>query len=285
MSNKLTKNELHEDIVQVLDNSVAHEADYVKHPGAATSTNTGNAYSVTLDPAPTSYVNHMGIILTINADSTGASTLNVNGLGAKKILKANGSAVTNLKANGIYTVRYNPSADGGSGAFILQGEGASGNAVASDLLSGKTATTDAGDIVGTMPNRGTFNLPLGATVPAGYYSGGNVPSGKRYLSGTATSSSTGVTYNFYHSGTRSQPVVTVNGLGFTPSEVFLFKSDRLNNYGTFYSANMNGAGGSGRDIYLDGYAIAEVNVNDIRNDGFTLPVYYYSTNYDWYAFG
>lgn len=100
-----------------------HLADYVQHPGVATATNIGNDYSVTLNPAPTSYVANMGIVVTINADSTGATTLNVNGLGAKPILKANGNTVSNLKANGVYTVRYNPSANGGNGAFILQGEG------------------------------------------------------------------------------------------------------------------------------------------------------------------
>ncbi len=105
-------------------------------------------------------------------DNTGASTINVNGLGAKAIKKPNGNDVSagNLKAGSIYTLRYN------STNFILQGEGASGNATASDLLSGKTASTDAGDIVGTMPNKvgsGTIITPSTSdiAIPQGYYGG------------------------------------------------------------------------------------------------------------------
>lgn len=101
----------------------AHTADYIKHPGFGVASGSNNAYVVTLDPAPTSYVNGMGVAIAIHVNSTAAATINVNGLGAKKVLKANGGSVTNLKANGIYTLRYNPLADAGSGAFILQGEG------------------------------------------------------------------------------------------------------------------------------------------------------------------
>lgn len=115
----------------------------------------------------------IAICIKFNIDSTGASTLNINGLGAKPLKKVNGSNATNLKAAGIYTLRY----DGTS--FILQGEGASGNASASDLLSGKTATTDVGEIEGSMSNNGpvsieTINLTTeGAeyTIPKGYHSG------------------------------------------------------------------------------------------------------------------
>lgn len=72
--------------------------------------------------------------------------------------------------------------------FRIGNSGAgSGNASAGDILSGKTASVDTGDITGTMPNRGTFNLGLGAAVPAGYYSGGTVPSGKKFASGSGTS--------------------------------------------------------------------------------------------------
>lgn len=151
-----------------------HQADYVSHPGTGTTTNTGNAYAVTLNPAPTSYVDKMGLILTINADSTGASTINVNGLGAKGIKKANGSDVTNLKNGGIYSLRYNST----TGNFILQGEGGSGNATASDLLSGKTASTDAGDIVGTIPSKTTKTYTPGTT--------NQIITSGQYLSGTQT---------------------------------------------------------------------------------------------------
>ena len=92
----------------------------MKHPAFATATGTANTYAITLDPAPTAYVEGMGVVVVINVDATAASTLNVNGLGAKPIKKANGNAAANLKANGVYTLRYSAV---GTGSFILQGEG------------------------------------------------------------------------------------------------------------------------------------------------------------------
>ncbi|NLD18375.1 MAG: hypothetical protein GX666_12470, partial [Tissierellia bacterium] len=83
--------------------------------------------------------------------------------------KPNGNLFTTLTKDAIYTVRWN------GVNFILQGEGASGNATASDLLSGKTATTDAGEITGTMPNRGAVSHSLTIngtyTIPEGYHNG------------------------------------------------------------------------------------------------------------------
>lgn len=119
MSNKLTKNELHDDIVQILEDSASHMADYVKHPGFAVTDGTANTYTVTLNPAPTGYVDGMAIVIKVNVDSTGSSTLNVNSLGAKVLKTANGKDALNLKAGGIYTFRYNST----TGNFMLQGEG------------------------------------------------------------------------------------------------------------------------------------------------------------------
>jgi hypothetical protein len=117
------------------------------------------------------------ICIEPNLDSTGAVTLTFSGgLTAVPLLKANGTPVTNLKAGAYYNAKLNSARS----AFILQGEGGSGNAVASDLLSGKSASTDAGDIVGTMPNRAGLTgatvtaIPgtgLNITPPVGYYNG------------------------------------------------------------------------------------------------------------------
>src|SRR5690606_39976044 len=51
----------------------------------------------------------LAVSVRINADSTGPATLNVNGLGARPLKKANGNDAVGLKANGIYTFRYNAS--------------------------------------------------------------------------------------------------------------------------------------------------------------------------------
>ena len=49
-----------------------------------------------------------------------------------------------------------------------------GNALPSDLLLNKTATTDAGAIVGTMPERGSPVLQPGDLILSGHYTGGSV---------------------------------------------------------------------------------------------------------------
>ncbi|XWN51255.1 hypothetical protein L0P96_08435 [Anoxybacillus flavithermus] len=154
----------------------AHLADNVSHVPYAVATGTANTYAVTLNPAPTAYVDGMAISVKIPVDSTGPSTLNVNGLGAKPLKKANGNDVTNLKANGVYTFRYNAS----TGNFIIQGEGGSGNAQPSDVLSGKTFTNDAGEQVGTMVNRGAMIITPTTSdrpIPQGYHNGSGVVKG------------------------------------------------------------------------------------------------------------
>jgi len=156
----------------------AHLADYVKQPAdGGTTGGTATAYTCSSNPAPTALVDKIGVVITVHTDSGSNPTLNWDNLGARPIKKPNGNAAV-LKAGGVYTLRYNAT----SGNFILQGEGASGNATASDLLSGKTASTDAGDIVGTMPNKvgsGTVITPstVDQAIPQGYY-GGTILDGK-----------------------------------------------------------------------------------------------------------
>ena len=98
-----------------------HIADYARHPGYGVTGGSGNAYTVMLSPAPSAYTDGMGIVIKANRDNTGASTLNINGIGARPIKKPNGNDVAagNIKNGGIYTLRYNAT----TGNFILQGEG------------------------------------------------------------------------------------------------------------------------------------------------------------------
>lgn len=104
---------------------------------------TANALTATIDGL-TSYKNGLAVSFPATSNSTAAVTLNINSLGAIPIKKANGTAVTNLKVGGVYTLRYSGS------AFILQGEGGAGNAQPSEVLTGKTFTNDDGEFVGTM---------------------------------------------------------------------------------------------------------------------------------------
>lgn len=123
-----------------------HMNDLIKHITFAEATGTANTYAVTISPAPSQYTDGLAIAVKINVDSTGAATLNVNGLGARPLRKANGNNALNLKRNGIYTFRYNSATT----AFILQGEGGNGNAQPGDVLMGKTFSNDYGDQTGTM---------------------------------------------------------------------------------------------------------------------------------------
>lgn len=113
--------------------------------GYGVTTNSGNAYAVTIAKGPTTLAEGVRVAVKINADSTGASTLNVNGLGAKAIKKANGNDVTNLKKDSVYTLVYN------GVAFTLQGEGGEiGTATAPDVREGKTIGGDT-LVTGTLP--------------------------------------------------------------------------------------------------------------------------------------
>lgn len=126
-----------------------HLADDVNHIRSAVDTGTANAKVVTLNPAPTVYKDLMGITFKNASQNTGAVTINVNGLGAKSIVKSNGTAISSgfLRAGSIYTIRYNNT----TGNFILQGEGGEyGDAVADDVRQGKTFGTGTGVQTGTL---------------------------------------------------------------------------------------------------------------------------------------
>jgi len=127
-----------------------HKSDYVLQVPYGVATGLANTYTITLNPAPISYKEGMAVAIKINTTNTGASTININGLGAKSVRKANGNNVSagNLKAGSIYSMRYNGT------NFILQGSDSAGNATPGDVLSGKTFSNgEDTDLVGTMPSR------------------------------------------------------------------------------------------------------------------------------------
>ncbi|UXJ67797.1 hypothetical protein [Lysinibacillus fusiformis] len=105
---------------------------------------TANVLTATV-PDITSYKNGLAVSFPATSNSTAAMTLNINGLGAIPIKKANGTAFSNAKANGVYTVRYR------AGAFIIQGEGGEyGNAKEGDVVQGVTFGTEQGVKTGTL---------------------------------------------------------------------------------------------------------------------------------------
>lgn len=86
-----------------LEKRIQNESfNYILDTGAA------DAYVATLVPAATAYVAGMRISLKIANQNTGASTLNVNGIGAQAIKRVDGSALlaTDLLAGQVADLRY-----------------------------------------------------------------------------------------------------------------------------------------------------------------------------------
>lgn len=141
--------------------------DRIYYCGTTTGT---NAYIVTNNKIK-AYTEGLTVRVKIGTASTGASTLNINGLGAKTILDSLGNAITSggLKAELMYQLSYNGT------NFIVLGKGGGGNATSDQVLINKTFTNDSGLQNGTMPNRGAVTATLNAggsyTIPAGYHNG------------------------------------------------------------------------------------------------------------------
>jgi hypothetical protein len=92
--------------------------------GALATTGAANTYSVTTNSSMAALRDGLGLSLVINASSTGASTLNVDGLGAKairKITSAGEAAIGtgDMIAAGHYIFDYDESANSVAGAWIL----------------------------------------------------------------------------------------------------------------------------------------------------------------------
>jgi len=142
-------------VKRVNDSVAEHLADYTLQIPYAVANGTANTYVIST--SITSLVAGMAVSVKINAASTGASTLNWDGKGAKGLKKSDGTNITNLKANGVYTFRY----DGVN--FILQGEGGEyGTATKADVLNTKTIGTEEGIVTGTMPDYSMY--PKGAAL-------------------------------------------------------------------------------------------------------------------------
>lgn len=79
----------------------------------ATDAGASDAYAINILPVPTAYTNGMFITFRANTANTGASTLNVNGLGAKNIVKNFNQTLADndIKVNQTVTVVYESTTD------------------------------------------------------------------------------------------------------------------------------------------------------------------------------
>ena len=129
-----------------------------------------NVYKVTTGLNKTVLNDGYSIKVAIPSNSNGSVSITVDSV-TVPVKKPNGNAVTNFKANGVYSLTYYNS------VFILASGGVDDvNFSASDLLIGKSANNSNGEKVnGTMQNNGakTASLNCGGsyTIPAGYHNG------------------------------------------------------------------------------------------------------------------
>lgn len=242
-----------------------HSAD-ILHVPYAVATGSANAYSVTISGI-TNYKEGLAIAVKINTDNTGASTINVNSLGTQSIKKPNGNNVVagNLKANSIYTLRYNGT------NFILQGSDSAGNATAADVLAGKTFSNDSNtNITGTMTNNGAVIITpstANQAIPAGYHNGSGYVKGDANLvaanivAGRSIFGISGPTSQIAHSTASANLTGTTQiNLGFRPRYV-LCRNDYYSNHPLMFvndlnpSQNFNNASGFSITINDTGFSI------------------------------
>lgn len=110
---------------------------------------TANALTLTLTPAPTGYTTNMAVTFKATAGNTGATTINVNGLGIKDINKVSGGSVVALASGdlvngGYYTAWY----DGTK--FIIAGALGSGGVTSVTGSGGVSVSGSTGAVTFTL---------------------------------------------------------------------------------------------------------------------------------------
>jgi hypothetical protein len=279
-----------------LDN---HISDDTSHVSFFVATGIANVYSVGL---PKGFILKKGIGFSaeINVNNTGPSTINLGNTGAKPIKKQNGNDVAagQLRSGIIYTFRYNGT------NFILQGEGASGDATASDLLFGKKATTDVGEITGNIQTRaGGTVIPstVDQTKTSGYYPSDIMVKGSPNLLapnikkdvnifnvvGTLDVASLGgrkfASGTIAHGGNATHLQASGEALDFLPKYIMLWEgADRLLIYNADRTTTSYYSRFNSQDYSIDGVN-NYVRTGEFRlNKGYTVGI---SETYNWIAVG
>ena len=122
-------------------------------------------YTLTPSPAITAYATGQEFVIKMNATNTGASTINISGLGAKSLTKSGATALSSgdLAIDGIYAITY----DGTQFQVI----GISGSSTTAATRA-EVATGTSNTVFATPQNLHEFHVP-----PQGFlYNGKIVPS-------------------------------------------------------------------------------------------------------------
>lgn len=153
-----------------VDDHLIDSLSHVFYCGASSGVNA----KIISNTAIKAYVEGLQVKFKNGDSNTGNVTININGLGTKKLLSFAGAELKSaeLRANMIYNIVYN-----GVDFFLASGGVNTGDATAlsNDILSGKTAYVDGQKVTGTMTNRGavTEYIPTNdtITIPEGYHNG------------------------------------------------------------------------------------------------------------------
>jgi hypothetical protein len=138
----------------------------------AADAGSNDTYVITLDPIPAAYTTGMVINFKANTINTGNATLNVNGLGAKNILKNHDQTLSDgdIEANQLVTVIY----DGTqfqmqSQLGLTTGTGAEVHATSPDIVTPTITvpviTHTGNDTVTAAQMKGQFHIVNGAYTP------------------------------------------------------------------------------------------------------------------------
>ena len=137
----------------------------------ATDSGSADAYAIALSPAITAYVAGQEFNFKAGATSTGASTLNVNGVGVKNIKKKNDQAIAagDIEANAIIKVVYDgtsfqmlsQTATAGMTSFTLTGDSGSNQTIADSNTMDIAGGTGIATVVGATD---TVTVAIDSTV-------------------------------------------------------------------------------------------------------------------------
>jgi len=170
----------------------------------ATTGGVANTYTLTLTPAITSYVTGQTFKVIFNLANTGASTININGLGAKSLIKDASTALVSgdLIASKVYILFYN----GTNFQVVNVGgliSGTGGQAYTTSPtfttpnIGAATATTSiVGDATFSAFNTVTTNLSLGGAATTMTIGGTPTTAITHTYSGNATANTITKTLNF-----------------------------------------------------------------------------------------
>lgn len=186
-----------------------------------------NTYKVTTGLNKTVLNDGYSIKVAIPSNSTGAVSIIVDNI-TVPLKQVNGNDVTNLKANGVYSLTYYNS------VFILASGGGADtvNFTSDKLLTGYSANDSNGEkIDGTMTNNGAISTTLNCggsyTIPKGYHNGQGKVTANSLASQTTKTGTAVPTVSVYGTST-----VSINNIGFIPDFVVITGTATITNTST-----------------------------------------------------